>query len=107
MSQRTSSSQTTSGPITFTLKPRNRGIRLSATHVTATADETQHVLCQRIARIANLKPTRLRVTLETNGRVIDARTHRDNPPMVRDLEGEEPVLLIKDLGIAPLLRINH
>jgi hypothetical protein len=101
MSQRSSTGTTASSPITFTLKPRNRKLRLSATHVTATPDEIQYALCQRIAQIAHLKMSRLRVTVEANGRVVDARQHGENPPVVADIQGEQPVLLVKDLGGFP------
>ena len=101
MSLRSSStkSSSTSEPISFTLKPRNRKVRLSATHVTATPDETQYALCQRIAQIAHLNMSRLRVTVEGSGTVVDARVHTENPPKVADIQTENLVLLVKDLGI--------
>jgi hypothetical protein len=86
-------------PITFTLKPRNKTLRLSATHITAAPDETQHDLSKRIARIAGLHIDRLRVTFESSNRVLDKRIHKDSPPKVEDIETEDPVLIIKDLGL--------
>jgi hypothetical protein len=88
----------------FTLKPRSSNLRLSATHVTATLDDTQHLLCKRIADIAHLPLNRLRATFETSNRVIDKRVHSDTPPKVRDLVDEGTVLVIKDLGTPCLLR---
>ena len=93
-------------PITFTLKPRNKSIRPSATHITATPEETQHDLSERIAKIANLPLDRLRVTFETSNQVLDKRIHQDNPPKVEDLPDEGDVLVIKDLGNSPPKRIQ-
>jgi hypothetical protein len=89
-------------PITFTLKPRSKSLRLSATHVTATPADTQHELSTRIAKIANLPLNRLRVTFESSNRVLDTRIHRDSPPQVEGIEDEGTVLLVKDLGFRPL-----
>ena|SRR5436190_629477 len=85
-------------PLTFTLKPHNGNIRLSATHITSNPEETQHDLAKRIAAIANLSLHRLRVTFETSNRVLDKRIHQDSPPKVGDIPDEETVLIIKDLG---------
>ena len=86
-------------PITFTLKPHNRNVHLSATHITSFLEETQHDLSKRIARIANLSLSRLRATFESSNRVLDKRIHRDSPPRVEDIPSEEgTVLIIKDLG---------
>jgi 3-oxo-5-alpha-steroid 4-dehydrogenase len=84
--------------IEFTLKPRSSKLRLSATHITATADESQHSLCKQIADIAHLPLNRLRVTFETSNRVIDKRFHPDTAPKVGDVANEGNVLIIKDLG---------
>lgn len=86
-------------PITFTLKPRNRNLRLSAATITATPEETQHDLSKRIATIANLPLSRLRVVFESSNQVLDKRVHKDSPPKVGDIPDEETVLLIKDLGM--------
>ena len=86
------------GPLTFTLKARNKDIRLSATHITSTREETQHDLSKRIATIASLPLNRLRVTCETSNRVLDKRIHQDSPPKVKDIPDEGTVLIIKDLG---------
>ena len=99
MTTRSPTTSPSSVPITFTLKPRTRGLRLSATHITAQPDETQYALCHRIAQIAHLKLNRVRVTLEESNRVIDARQHHEHPPTVGDIEGENVTLLIKDLGL--------
>lgn len=88
-----------STPLTFTLKPRARNVRLSATHVTATPDETQYALCQRIAEIAHLPMSRLRVTFESAAdRVLDKRFYATDAPKVEDIADQERTLLIKDLG---------
>jgi hypothetical protein len=87
-------------PLTFTLKARTKRLRLSATEVTANSDETQHELSKRIAKIAGLKFDRLRVTFEGSNKVLDKRYHRDEAPTVADIEEEQPVLFIKDLGMA-------
>lgn len=93
-----------SEPITFTLKPRNKSIRLSKTEITASPDETQHDLSKRIAEIARLPIARLRVEFESaSKRVLDKRVHRDSPPKVEDiLDTEGTVLIVKDLGSFPL-----
>lgn len=88
-------------PATFTLKSRSRHIRLSATHITAAPDETQHELSKRIAAIAGLPLNRLRTTFETSNRVLDKRIHSDSPPKVEDIPEEDTVLIIKDLGSFP------
>ena len=85
-------------PLTFTLKPRTKSVRLSTTHITSTPEETQHDLSKRVATIANLPLNRLRVTFETSNRVLDKRIHQDSPPKVEDIPDEETVLIIKDLG---------
>ena len=87
-----------STPITFTLKPRSKKIRLSKTQVSATADETQHELSKRVAEIAGLPLERLRATFEKSNKVLDKRTHQESPPTVGDIPDDETVLLIKDLG---------
>lgn len=93
-----------SEPITFTLKPRNKSIRLSKTEITASPDETQHDLSKRIAEIAHLPIARLRVEFESaSKRVLDKRVHRDSPPKVEDIaDTEGTVLIVKDLGSLPL-----
>ena len=93
-----------SEPITFTLKPRNKSIRLSKTEITASPDETQHDLSKRIAEIARLPIARLRVEFESaSKRVLDKRVHRDSPPKVEDIaDTEGTVLIVKDLGSLPL-----
>ena len=91
--------------IEFTLKPHSSKIRLSATHITATEDETQHSLCKRIADIAHLPLNRLRVTFEKSNRVIDKRFHADTVPKVADIANEDNVLIIKDLG--PFLSLRR
>ena len=85
--------------MTFTLKSRSKNIRLSATHITVTPDETQHELSKRVAQIAGLSFDRLRVTFENSNKPLDKRTHRDSPPTVADIPDDESVLVIKDLGI--------
>jgi hypothetical protein len=87
--------------VEFTLKPRNSKLRLSATHITATTDESQHLLCKRIADIAHLPTNRLRVVFENSNRVIDKRAYKENPPKVRDITNEGTVLIVKDLGTSP------
>ena len=87
-------------PLTFKLRSRTKKLRLSADEVTAIPDETQHELSKRIAQIAGLSFDRLRVTFESSNKVLDKRYHHANPPRVADIEEEEPVLLIKDLGMA-------
>lgn len=84
--------------VEFTLKPRSSKLRLSATHVTASMDESQHLLCKRIAEIAHLPLNRLRVTFETSNLVVDKRVHKDEPPKIRDIANAGTVLIIKDLG---------
>jgi hypothetical protein len=87
-----------SGPITYTLKPRNKSIRLSTTEITADPDDTQHDLSKRIAEIAHLPLDRLRVEFESK-RVLDKRLHRDSPPKLEDIpDAEGTVLIVKDLG---------
>jgi hypothetical protein len=88
-------------PLTFTLKPSNRNIRLSATHITSTPEETQRDLAKRIATIANLPLDRLRVTFGTSNGALDKRIHRDSPPKVEDMPDDGTVLIIKDLGQTP------
>jgi hypothetical protein len=86
--------------IIFSIRARNpRTLTLSATHVTATLDETQNVLCERIAQIAGLPLNRVRATFENSRRALDKRFHADSPPKVRDIANEGTVLVIKDLGI--------
>jgi len=85
-------------PITYTLKPRNKSIRLSTTEITAVPDDTQHDLSKRIAEIAHLPIDRLRVEFESK-RVLDKRLHRDSPPKLEDIQDTEgAVLIVKDLG---------
>jgi hypothetical protein len=86
--------------VIFSLRARNpRTLALSATHVTATLDETLNVLCERIAQIAGLPLNRLRATFETSHRALDKRFHPDSPPTVRDVAPNDgTVLVIKDLG---------
>jgi hypothetical protein len=87
-----------SDPITYTLKPRNKSIRLSTTEITAAPDDTQHDLSKRIAEIAHLPIDRLRVEFESK-RVLDKRLHRDSPPKLEDIpDTEGTVLILKDLG---------
>jgi hypothetical protein len=85
--------------ITFTLKPRDRNLRLSATNITSTPEETQHDLSKRIATIVRLPLSRLRVTFESSNKVLDKSAHKDSPPKVGDIPDEGTVLLVKDLGI--------
>jgi len=91
-----------SEPITFTLKPRTKSLRLSQTEITATPDETQHDFCKRIAEIARLPLDRLRVEFESESktkRVLDKRVHADHPPKLEDIpDSEGTVLIVKDLG---------
>jgi hypothetical protein len=85
--------------IEFSLRARNpKTLRLSATHITASLDETQNVLSKRIAEIAGLPIDRLRVTFENSQRVLDKRYHPDSPPKVRDIADQGTALVIKDLG---------
>ena len=86
--------------LTFTLKPRGKGLKLSATHITADPNETQHDFAKRVAEAARLPITRLRATLEPSNRVLDKRSHAENPPKVSDFVGDqgEAILLVKDLG---------
>jgi len=95
-------------PVTFTLKPRGKGLKLAATHITADPNETQYDFAKRVAQAARLPITRLRATLEPSNRVLDKRSHADNPPKVSDLVGDdgEPVLLVKDLGTKLLVLVN-
>ena len=94
--------------IEFTLKPHSSKIRLSATHITARGNETQHSLCKRIADIAHLPLNRLRVTFEKSHRVVDKRFHPDTAPKVTDIANEDNILIIKDLGpFLSLLRSLH
>jgi len=86
--------------VEYTLKPRSRNVRLSTTQITATPDETQQDVCTRIATIANLPLSRLRVTLETSNRVLDKHVHADMAPKMGDLPDDETVLVVKDLGIS-------
>ena len=93
-----------SGPITYTLKPRNKSIRLSTTEIAAAPDDTQHDLSKRIAEIARLPINRLRVEFESK-RVLDKHLHRDSPPKLEDISDTEgTVLIVKDLG-PPLLDV--
>jgi hypothetical protein len=84
---------------TFTLKSRSKRLNLSATHITATGEETQHDFAKRIAQISKLPLSRLRVTFEPSNRVLDKRHHPDSPPKVADIEDEGTVILVKDLGL--------
>ena len=91
-----------SDPIIYTLKPRNKSIRLSTTQITAAPDDTQHDLSKRIAEIAHLPISRLRIEFESK-RVLDKRLHRDSPPKLEDIpdtEGTE--LIVRDLGTSLL-----
>jgi len=99
--QRSSTSEGHSKDVVeFTLKPaRSSKVRLSATHVTASMDESQHLLCKRIAEIAHLPLNRLRGVFETSNLVVDKRAHKDEPPKVRDIANAGTVLIIKDLGM--------
>jgi hypothetical protein len=92
--------------VEFTLKPRSSKLRLSATHVTASMDESQHLLCKRIAEIAHLPLNRLRVSFETSNLVVDKRVHKDEPPKIRDIANAGTVLIIKDLG-TPVPPVNR
>jgi hypothetical protein len=84
--------------IEYTLKPRSPSVRLSATTITTSPDETQSHFCQRIATMAKLPLSRLRVTLEKSNKVIDKRAHADAVPKIEDLPDDETVVLVKDLG---------
>jgi hypothetical protein len=84
--------------IEYTLKPRSSSVRLSATTITTSPDETQSHFCQRIATMAKLPLSRLRVTLEKSNKVIDKRAHADAVPKIEDLPDDETVVLVKDLG---------
>jgi len=87
-----------SGPIIYTLKSRNKSIRLSTTEIAAAPDDTQHDLSKRIAEIAHLPIDRLRVEFESK-RVLDKRLHRDSPPRLEDIpDTEGTALIVKDLG---------
>lgn len=98
---RTPNSQIQGGTVTFTLKPRTRQVRLSETTVTVNLDDTQHDLSKRIARISHLPINRLRITFENSTKVVDSRTHPQDPPKVRDIADEGTVLVVKDLGNVP------
>jgi len=87
-------------PVEYTLKPRSHSVRLSTTQITVTPDETQHDVSERIATIANLPLSRLRVNLETSNQVLDKRVHADAAPKMGDLLDDETVLVVKDLGIS-------
>jgi hypothetical protein len=104
---RTPNNQTQEGTVTFTLKPRTRKVRLSETTVVVNLDDTQHDLCKKIAKISRLPINRLRITFENSARVVDARTHPQDPPKVRDIAAEGTVLVVKDLGNVPEFLANH
>jgi hypothetical protein len=97
-SQRTKNNPTA---VTFTLKPRTKGLCLAETDVTASLDDTQHDLCKRIARLSRLPINRVRATVENSKKVVDVRVHPENPPKVRDIADVGTVLVVKDLGEWP------
>jgi hypothetical protein len=97
-SQRTKTNATA---VTFTLKPRSKGLRLAETDVTLGLDDTQYELCKRIATLSRLPINRVRATVENSKKVVDVRVHPENPPKVRDIVDEGTILVVKDLGAWP------
>jgi hypothetical protein len=87
-----------SAEIEYTLKPRSSSIRFSTPTITTSPDETQSHFCLRIAIMAKMPVSRLRVTLEKSNKVIDKRAHADAVPKIEDLPEDETVVLVKDFG---------